>query len=163
MQENFLQESIGRDKVKIYSWAFCLGATRYTHYCNRDKVNLLSLFFPSSGTQAPQGLYSLACRAYFAYDLFLVLSQNICALVFLSQMQSAAPPEPGKALPNPTPGTWAGDGWHQGRGHPLGSSISKIQIPIWKYISFFFLFCWPKGFSRCVAFKKKIICFFFDP
>ena len=44
MPENFLQESTGTDKGKMYSWASCLVATRYSRECNRDKVTPVSLF-----------------------------------------------------------------------------------------------------------------------
>ena len=43
VNENFLQESTGTDKVKTDNRASCLVATRYTCECNRDKVNLLLL------------------------------------------------------------------------------------------------------------------------
>ena len=77
----------------------------------------------------PPGSLFFNLQGLFAHDLFWCFPQ-ISAFVFLSQMQSVTPLEPGKALANPTLGTWAGEGWHQGRGHPLESSVSKIQIPI---------------------------------
>ena len=83
--ENFMQESTGTDKVKMYGWASCLVATRCTPDCNRDKVNLLflSAWFLSLGLRAP-GSLSFSYKACFAQGCSPILFQNSCPPVLLS-------------------------------------------------------------------------------